>query len=99
MVAGRAGHQNSVLHGERPHLEHNHVFLFGTAAVQDQAQIIAILKQQGITVVSLGEPLTDDSAMGQLVRNMVGFEEMLKQAEAQALDLVGAWEKGNVNQR
>lgn len=41
-------------------------------SVQDQAQIIAILKQLGITVVSLDEPITDDSAMGQLVRNMVG---------------------------
>ncbi len=27
------------------------------------------------------------------------MEEMLRQAEAQAVDLVGAWEKGNVNQR
>jgi site-specific DNA recombinase len=41
-------------------------------SVRDQAQIIALLKQYGITVVSLDEPLSDDSAMGQLVRNMVG---------------------------
>lgn len=27
------------------------------------------------------------------------MEEMLKQAEAQAVDLVGAWEQSNVNQR
>ena len=27
------------------------------------------------------------------------MEDLLKQAEAQAVDLVGAWEKGNVNQR
>ena len=27
------------------------------------------------------------------------MEEMLKQAQAQAVDLVGAWENGNVNQR
>ena len=27
------------------------------------------------------------------------MEEMLRQAEVAAVDLVGAWEKGNVNQR
>ncbi len=40
--------------------------------VRDQAQIIVSLKQLGITVDSIDEPLTDDSAMGQLVRNMLG---------------------------
>jgi site-specific DNA recombinase len=40
--------------------------------VHDQAQIIVSLKQLGITVDSIDEPLTDDSAMGQLVRNMLG---------------------------
>jgi len=27
------------------------------------------------------------------------MEEMLRQAEVQAIDLLGAWERGNVNQR
>ena len=40
--------------------------------VHDQAQIIVSLKQLGITVDSIDEPLTNDSAMGQLVRNMLG---------------------------
>ena len=35
--------------------------------VQDQAQIIVTLKKLDITMVSIDEPLTDDSAMGQFV--------------------------------
>jgi site-specific DNA recombinase len=40
--------------------------------VHDQAQIIVMLKQLGIVMISIDEPLTDDSAMGSLVRNMLG---------------------------
>jgi site-specific DNA recombinase len=40
--------------------------------VEDQAYIMALLNKLGIRVVSLDEPTTDDSAIGQLVRNMVG---------------------------
>jgi site-specific DNA recombinase len=39
--------------------------------VHDQAQIIVSLRQMSITLVSIDEPLTDDSAMGELVRNML----------------------------
>jgi site-specific DNA recombinase len=38
----------------------------------DQAQIIVELKSLGVTFVSIDEPLTDDSALGQFVRNMFG---------------------------
>jgi site-specific DNA recombinase len=45
--------------------------------VQDQAQIIVTLKKLDITMVSIDEPLTDDSAMGQFVRNMLGSVNQL----------------------
>ena len=52
--------------------------------VNDQGQIILALQNLGITFVSIDEPLTDDSAMGQFVRNMQGsinqlFSDQLSQ--------------------
>jgi site-specific DNA recombinase len=40
--------------------------------VQVQAGIIVSLKQLGIQLISIDEPLTDDSAVGEFVRNMLG---------------------------
>ena|SRR5579864_3762149 len=40
--------------------------------VVDQGTTIATLKQLGITVVSVDEPITDDTAAGKLARNMLG---------------------------
>ena len=40
-----------------------------------------------------------DAALNTLESERRTMEEMLKQAEVQAVDLVGAWERGNVNQR
>jgi len=38
----------------------------------DQAELIVTLKQMGIELVSIDDPVTDDSAVGKLVRNMIG---------------------------
>lgn len=40
-----------------------------------------------------------ESQLSALNSEQSTMEEMLRQAEAQAVDLVGAWEQGNVNQR
>jgi site-specific DNA recombinase len=45
--------------------------------VENQAQIIVRLKTLGIKMVSIDEPLTDDSAMGAFVRNMLGSVNQL----------------------
>jgi DNA invertase Pin-like site-specific DNA recombinase len=40
--------------------------------VVDQGTTIAMLQQLGITLVSVDEPITDDTAAGKLARNMLG---------------------------
>lgn len=40
--------------------------------IQVQAHAIVMLRQLGVKVVSMDEPLTDDSAVGELIRNVVG---------------------------
>jgi len=40
--------------------------------VVDQGTTIVELKQLGISVVSVDEPITDDTAAGKLARNMLG---------------------------
>ena len=45
--------------------------------VQDQAQIIITLKKLDIVATSIDEPLTDDTATGQFVRNMLGSVNQL----------------------
>ncbi len=41
--------------------------------VQDQAQIFVVMNQLGIKLVALDDPITDDSAVGKLSRNMIGM--------------------------
>jgi DNA invertase Pin-like site-specific DNA recombinase len=41
-------------------------------SVQDQGYTIALLNQLGIKLESVDEPMTGDSAVGQLTRNMIG---------------------------
>lgn len=45
--------------------------------VADQGMIIVTLKQLGIAVVSIDEPLTDDGALGIFIRNMLGSVNQL----------------------
>jgi DNA invertase Pin-like site-specific DNA recombinase len=45
--------------------------------VQDQGLIIARLRLLGIELQSIDEPLTDDSAMGEFLRNMLGSVNQL----------------------
>ena len=45
--------------------------------VQDQGRIVVILKKLGMTMVSIDEPLTDDSSMGEFIRNLLGSVNQL----------------------
>lgn len=45
--------------------------------VQHQGQIVAVLKKLGMTLDSIDEPLTDDSSMGEFVRNLLGSVNQL----------------------
>ena len=72
----------------------------------NQKAIVAKLKNEisaedfdSFKQATADEKARQEAALNDLESERCTMEEMLKQAQVQAVDLVGAWQRGNVNQR